>query len=231
MTFVTLLSNLYLGRHQLFPSSQGIFLLFPPSSDNKTPLSCGSGGAANHGAWPQWLVQTWACDLYPANQILPPRLFCIWSYQRKALFFLVLELKEYMSLELPETAALASQSHPAWKKPTYIESLRKKKDMTVFKLVVSITPKASSHPDCPDMIIWSIKLSSLAEAKFLFVLFSSPSPIIYYNLVPSSHSTHFTLHMLLWMISTRLMLLNLELGADDSQVSITRSDLSLVFRT
>lgn len=50
---------------------------------------------------------------YLANQILPPRLFCICSYQGKALFFLVLELKEYMSLELPETTALASQAHPA----------------------------------------------------------------------------------------------------------------------
>lgn len=60
-----------------------------------------------------------------------------------------------MTLELPETIDLASKAHPAGKKKANInrESEKKKKDLTAFTFLASVTPKARLDPDCPNVII------------------------------------------------------------------------------
>lgn len=157
----------------------------------KLPFLCGYRGAANHSTWPHWLVQGWARDLYSANQSLPPGLFCIWSYQGKALFFLVLELKEYEPGGTWDHGSSLKGSPSLTKEKANIYRIWQKKNLTMFKFLVSVTPKASSHSD--SVLIWlldPLKFSSFGISQFLFVL-KLP---IHHLLQPSILFSFYSLH-------------------------------------
>lgn len=137
-------------------------------------------------------------------------LFCIWSDQGKALFFLVLELKEYEpggtwdhGSSLKGSPSLTKKK----KKRIYIESDRKK-NLTMFKFLVSVTPKAS--PDSDSVLIWlldPLKFSSFGISQFLFVL-KLPihhllQPPILFSLY-SLHSTYAPLDDFNWALAFKL---------------------------